>query len=248
MTTWLFRGLVFAALWTVERFIQGTLVNQAGTNSMMISVLLAAAMTIPAFLWGLVDGRADAKANPDPDRRRDLAMRWILAGLVAGIVSGIACWIIGKMTVNMYAGNLLAEVSTIAAFTALMVFLPAIIASSLGRFLVDRKNPYMGRRREEDSVFEELGRDDDFIDAARETRYQDYAPGAVKAAEMASVDDPMVTPRPVGVAERPSVMDRIADHAEDATEEISSHVRETVAKVDSKIDDIADGIADKFKG
>ena len=233
MTTWLFRGLVFAALWIVERFIQGTLVNQAGTNSMMISVGLAAAMTIPAFLWGLLDGRADAKASPDPDRRRDLAMRWILAGLVAGAVSGVACWIIAKFTVNMYAGGLLGELTSIAAFTALMVFLPAIIACSLGRWLVDRATPYEGRRREDgnaNSVFDKIQRDDDFIDAARDVRYAGSVPGPVAAAEMASVDFPMTTPGTVTVADR----------AEDITEEIGQHVREQAAKIESKIDDLKD--------
>jgi len=36
------------------------------------------------FIWGISDGRADARANPDPDRRGDLAMTWLLAGLFAG--------------------------------------------------------------------------------------------------------------------------------------------------------------------
>jgi hypothetical protein len=237
MTTWLFRGLVFAALWTLERFVQGTLVNQAGTNSSMISIGLASAMTIPAFLWGLLDGRADAKDSPDPDRRRDLAMRWILAGVIAGMVSGVACLIISKMTVSMYAGSLFSELTTITAFSALVIFIPAIIAVSVGRWLVDRKNPYTGRRREgEGGIFDQIQRDDDFVDAARETRYQDYAPGAVLAAEMASVDSPMTIPSRVSVVDR----------AEDATEEITKHVHEQAAKVDSKIDDIRDDIKDKF--
>ena len=100
MTTWLFRGLVFAALMTVARLIQGTLVNTNGTNSTLVSVTVMALMTIWGFIWGLLDGRADAKDSPDPDRRRDLAMRWLLAGLVAGAVSGVACWIISLITVR----------------------------------------------------------------------------------------------------------------------------------------------------
>lgn len=209
MTTWLFRGLVFAALMTVARLIQGTLVNMNGTDSTLVSVTVMALMTVPAFFWGLLDGRADAKANPDPDRRQDLAMRWLLAGVIAGALSGIACWIISLFTVKMYAGNILGELTTIAAFSALVVFLPAIIAASLGRWLVDRVTPYEGRRREgEDSIFDKIQRDDDFIDAEREIRVAGQFPGPQQAAEMASVDSPMAFPSKVGIAE------------EDKTEEI----------------------------
>jgi hypothetical protein len=239
MTTWLFRGLVFAALWTLERFVQGTLVNQAGTNSSLISIGLASAMAIPAFLWGLLDGRADAKDSPDPDRRRDLAMRWILAGVIAGMVSGVACLIISKLTVNMYAGSLFSELTTITAFSALVIFIPAIMAVSVGRWLVDRKTPYAGRRREEGhegSIFDKIQRDDDFIDSARDTRYQDYAPGAVAAAEMASVDGPMATPGHVTT---------LAERAEDVTEEITKHVHEQAAKVEAKVDEIKDHLKKK---
>lgn len=242
MTTWLFRGLVFAALWTLERFVQGTLVNQAGTNSSMISIGLAAAMTIPAFLWGLLDGRADATDNPDPDRRRDLAMRWILAGVIAGMVSGVVCLIISKLTVNMYAGNLFSELTTITAFSALVIFIPAIMAVSVGRWLVDRKNPYAGRRREGDhegSIFDKIQRDDDFVDAAREQRVASVVPGTAAAREMASVDYPMATPGKVTT---------LAERAEDVTEEITQHIHEQAARVESKIDDIKGDIKDKFKG
>ena len=50
--------------------------------------MLIVVFAIVVFVWGMADGRADARANPDPDRRGDLAMTWLLAGLFAGIVSG----------------------------------------------------------------------------------------------------------------------------------------------------------------
>jgi len=46
-------------------------------------VVAGAVGVIVALAWGYIDGRADAKAQPDPDRRGDLAMTWLLAGLVA---------------------------------------------------------------------------------------------------------------------------------------------------------------------
>ena len=232
MTTWLFRGLVFAALWTIERFVQGTLVNLPGTKSGLISIGLAALMTIPAFLWGLLDGRADAKASPDPDYRHDLAMRWLMAGLVAGALSGIVCYIISKLTVNMYAGNIFTEITTIASFTALMVFLPAIIACSVGRWLVDRVTPYEGRRRLEgydSDVFERVQRDDDFIDAQREAR---IAP-AVEAADYPETFTHRSNPTQVQLAER--------EQADAVTEKITDQIREQAARIEDKIDDITGG-------
>ena len=81
MTTWLLRGLVFAAGLVLVRLVQGTLVNASPTNAGTISFLLVLLFGVAAVIWGLLDGIADARANPDPDRRRDLAMRWLVAGL-----------------------------------------------------------------------------------------------------------------------------------------------------------------------
>jgi hypothetical protein len=91
------------------------------------------------FIWGWIDGRRDARANPDPDRRGDLAMTWLLAGLFAGVVSGAVAWFIGLFYENLYVEALLNEITTFAAFTALLTFLSAIAGVSLGRWLVDRK-------------------------------------------------------------------------------------------------------------
>lgn len=52
----------------------------------------------------MMDGRADAKASPDPDRRQDLAMTWLLAGLVAGALSGAVAWLISLFYKAIYTG------------------------------------------------------------------------------------------------------------------------------------------------
>ena len=161
MTTWLLRGLAFAAGMVIVRLVQGTLINIYETKAGLISIVLVVLFGIAAFLWGLIDGRADANANPDPDRRRDLAMTWLVAGLVAGIVSGLVTWIISLFYKNVYAEGLISELTTFAAFTALMVFVPAVAAVAIGRFLVDRKRPDEPRRRYGEAH-------DDVFDAARE--------------------------------------------------------------------------------
>ncbi len=139
MSKWLLRGLVFAALMVIVRLVQGAMINAWETKALMISVSLVALYAIAVFIWGLADGRADARANPDPDRRADLAMTWLLAGLFAGVVSGLVAWFISLFYENLYVEALLNEVTTFAAFTALLTFLAAIAGVAVGRWLVDRR-------------------------------------------------------------------------------------------------------------
>ncbi|OBF16054.1 B-4DMT family transporter [Mycobacterium sp. ACS4331] len=145
MSKWLLRGLVFAALMVVVRLVQGTLINQFETKALLISVVALVVFAVIALLWGLSDGRADARANPDPDRRNDLAMTWLVAGLVAGLLSGAVCWLLSLLYPALYVGGIVNELTTFAAFTALLVFVPAITAVAVGRWLVDRKAPPVDR-------------------------------------------------------------------------------------------------------
>jgi hypothetical protein len=141
MRNWLLRGLAFAAAMVVVRLFQGAIINAWQTQAGLISILLLLVFIIGVFVWGLIDGRADATANADPDRRGDLAMTWLLAGLVAGVVSGAVSWLIALVYKAMYTGGLINEVSTFAAFTALIVFLTAIVGVAIGRWRVDRNPP-----------------------------------------------------------------------------------------------------------
>lgn len=141
MNKWMLRGLVFAAAMVVLRLFQGALINAWQTQSALISIVLLTLFVIASVLWGLRDGRADAKSNPDPDRREDLAMIWLLAGLVAGLVSGLVAWIIALFYKGIYTGGLLNELTTFAAFTALLVFVFGILGVAVGRWRIDRKAP-----------------------------------------------------------------------------------------------------------
>src|ERR1700759_2862484 len=141
MRNWMLRGLVFAAAMVVVRLVQGALINAWQTQAGLISVLLLLLFIIGVLVWGLRDGRADARAMADPDRRQDLAMVWLLAGLVAGILSGAVSWLIALFYTGVYTGGLLNEVTTFAAFTALLVFVPGIIGVAVGRWRVDRNPP-----------------------------------------------------------------------------------------------------------
>src|SRR5262245_24584842 len=174
MSKWLLRGLVFAALMVIVRLLQGALINAWETKAGLISIVLVVLFAVAVFVWGLADGRADARANPDPDRRGDLAMTWLLAGLFAGVVSGAVAWFISLFYKNLYVEALLNEVTTFAAFTALVVFLFSVAGVALGRWLVDRTAaaaPHHGT-----SVTDEDRADTDVFAAVRQDGTTQTAP------------------------------------------------------------------------
>ena len=138
MSKWLLRGLVFAALMVIVRLLQGAMINAWETKAGLISVVLVVLYALVVFIWGIADGRADARANPDPDRRGDLAMIWLLAGLFAGVVSGAVTWFISLFYQTLYVAALVNELTTFAAFTALLTFVAAIAGVALGHWLIDR--------------------------------------------------------------------------------------------------------------
>ena len=138
------RGLVFAAVMVVIRLIQGAVINAWATQAGLVSLVLVLGFVIIVAVWGVIDGRADATASPDPDRRQDLAMVWLLAGLLAGVLSGAVSSAISQFYDGLYTGGVIAELTTFAAFTALVVFLPGIIGVALGRWRVDRNPPAPG--------------------------------------------------------------------------------------------------------
>ena len=142
MTNWMLRGLVFGGAMVVVRLLQGTLISVLQTQATLISLVLLTLFLVAVIVWGLIDGREDAASNPDPDRRGDLAMTWLLAGLTAGLLSGAVTWLISLFYSALYVGGLINELTTFAAFTALVVFLGAIVGVTVGRWRVDKSGAY----------------------------------------------------------------------------------------------------------
>ena len=167
MRDWMLRGLVFAGAMVILRLVQGALINAWQTQSGLISIVLLLVFIIGVAVWGIRDGRADAIASPDPDRRQDLAMTWLLAGLVAGILSGVVSWLIAQFYTAIYTGGLINEVTTFAAFTALIVFVPGIIGVAVGRWRTDRRYAREPEKHHGLAAAPERGADTDVFSAVR---------------------------------------------------------------------------------
>jgi len=226
MTMWLPRGLAFAVGMVLLRLVQGALINTYPTNAGIISLTLVVLFGIAALVWALLDGMSDARANPDPDRRRDLAMRWLLAGLFAGVVSGFVVWIISFVYRAIYAEGIVSELTVFAAFTTLLVFLPAMLAVSVGRWMVDRTRPPESRRRVTDGV------ETDVFDAVRDDEPMTGPIVPISAATLggAALDYPEALTSPVALAER--------EQADDATEKIAEQIHDETERIEAEIDRI----------
>ncbi|MUM23711.1 hypothetical protein FZI91_18680 [Mycobacterium sp. CBMA271] len=149
-TQWLSRGAVFAILMVLIRVVQGLAISVWENHVTAINVVLVIVFISAVIGWALTDGRSDARRNPDPDRRDDLAMWWLVAGIFAGVVSGLVVWLISLFNDGIYAASILAELTTTAAFIALLVFAPAMFGVFVGRLLVDRKEKAHAALRESD--------------------------------------------------------------------------------------------------
>jgi hypothetical protein len=223
MSNWMLRGLVFGAAMVVVRLFQGTLINVWQTQAAIISIVLLVLFLIGVVLWGVADGRADAADNPDPDRRSDLAMTWLLGGLVAGLLSGAVTWLIAVFYKALYVGGLINELTVFAAFTALLVFIGGISGVTLGRYLIDRKGAYNPQRggRDEDradtDVFAAVRSDEGGASEERE----DGAWPEEQSSSVATAEREEHGGREAYSEERTSELR--APHSAEATEAIPTH-------------------------
>ena len=94
---------------------------------------------IGVVVWGVLDGRADAQANPDPDRREDLAMTWLLAGLFAGVVSGARVLAHRAVLQGPVHRGTAQRGDDVRGVHRAAVFVSGIIGVAVGRWRVDRK-------------------------------------------------------------------------------------------------------------
>lgn len=140
MSGWLVRGIGLALVHVVVRTLLGFAISEwplRGSTIRWLSVLL---VVLIALAWGYVDGRRDRKKNPDPERGADLTMMWLKAAVLGGLVAGAVGWIIDQAPKFDLGDNaLLFELTSGAAWTILLIFIPSMIGIGVARVLAGRK-------------------------------------------------------------------------------------------------------------
>ena len=141
MNSWVLRAVVLGALTVVLRTLLGFGMIYWPTNGSWMRILCLVVLVVAGVAWGLLDGRGDRQANPDPERGgADLTMRWLKAGVAGGLGSGLVSWILEFLPkFDLGDNGLLFELTAGAAFIVLMIFIPAMIGVGIGRFLVSRE-------------------------------------------------------------------------------------------------------------
>ncbi|MBF4481627.1 hypothetical protein SAMN02745947_00449 [Rhodococcus rhodochrous J3] len=155
MKPWLLRGLGLALVHVVVRVLLGAALIQWPLQGSVLRWLGFAVVVVAAFVWAGLDGIRDHRAHPDPDEGDDLTMRWLAAGAVTGLVGGVLTWLVDAITpIPVGVTSLFFEITSGAAFTVLLVFLPAMAAVTLGRFFA-RRNERKTTRDDDWSVHRE---------------------------------------------------------------------------------------------
>ena len=129
-----------ASVHVVTRVVLGLAVTQWPLHGSSLRWVSLAFVVLVALLWGGLDGIRDARTAVDEESGADLTMMWLKAAAVAGVLAGAVSWLIGATTgIALGDNTLFFELTSGAAFTILLVFLPAILAVTVGRFLVRRE-------------------------------------------------------------------------------------------------------------
>lgn len=101
------------------------------TSGQLQRIIGVVVVVVIAALWAGLDS---LRENPDDDERDDLMQRWLKAAVLAGPVAGLVGWAIEGLFIDSIgtsalAGNIIGG----GAFTALLIFVPAMIGVAFGR-------------------------------------------------------------------------------------------------------------------
>ncbi|ORI12186.1 hypothetical protein BJD99_16985 [Rhodococcus sp. 1163] len=140
MTGWVVRGIGMGLINVGVRILLGLAVAQWPLHGSQLRWLGLAVVLLAVIVWAGIDGIRDRRANPDPDYGADLTMLWLKAAIVGGLLAGLLAWLIGLIVdFSLGQNSLFFEMTSGAAFTILLIFIPATISVFLGRLLVGRE-------------------------------------------------------------------------------------------------------------
>ncbi|MFT3900010.1 MAG: B-4DMT family transporter [Gordonia sp. (in: high G+C Gram-positive bacteria)] len=141
MISWLLRGLSMGAIVTTAWVLVGVFMKASATTGSLWKVLAVALIVLLALLWGGLDGIRDARANPDPDDYADLTMVWLKAGFLAAAIAVVIGYIVGNTILpQMGPRPLFVALTAGISFLTLLVYVPAFVGVSVGRWLIRRED------------------------------------------------------------------------------------------------------------
>ncbi|BAD58488.1 hypothetical protein CRM89_12180 [Nocardia sp. FDAARGOS_372] len=140
MNAWVVRGVLLGALVVALRVLLGIAMVNAPTQGVWWRMLCLVVLLAAIVGWGVLDGRRDRVAHPDPERGSDLTIRWLQAAVLGGLGSSLACWLLDFLPgFDLGDNGLLFELTASSAFIVLLIFVPALAGVAIGRFLAGRK-------------------------------------------------------------------------------------------------------------
>ncbi|WP_157387473.1 B-4DMT family transporter [Nocardia terrae] len=140
MNAWVLRAVGLGALTVVLETLLGFGMMTWPTAGAYMRILCLIVLVGAVIAWGVLDGRADRRANPDPEQGGDLTMRWLKAALAGGVGAGLVAWILDFIPkFDLGHQGLLFNVTSGAAWIVLLIFIPGMLGVAIGRFLVGRE-------------------------------------------------------------------------------------------------------------
>ncbi|QXN95804.1 B-4DMT family transporter [Nocardia iowensis] len=141
MNAWVLRAVVLGALVVFLRAVLGFAMVNWPTHGVWMRTLGLIVLVAAVLYWGLLDGRKDRAAQPDPERGSDLTLLWLKAAVAGGLGSGLGAWLLDWLPkFDLGDNGILFELTAGSAFIVLLIFVPALIGVGIGRILADRSS------------------------------------------------------------------------------------------------------------
>lgn len=130
VNSWLVRATSLVLLHVVVRTGLELALRSAPTHANLLRYGSLVVLVLAALLWAGLDA---VREDREDSRRDDLGARWLKTALVVGPLAGLAGWTVQGLLIDA-SGNeqLLVELTGGAAFTALLVLLPAALGLFAG--------------------------------------------------------------------------------------------------------------------
>ncbi|GAB2517109.1 B-4DMT family transporter [Nocardia heshunensis] len=141
MNAWVLRAVGLGGLTVVLETLLGFGMMSWPTAGAWMRILCLIVLVVAIVTWGVLDGRADRQANPDPEQGSDLTMRWLKAALAGGVGAGLVAWLLDFIPkFDLGDQGLLFNVTSGAAWIVLLIFIPGMLGVTVGRWLTGREH------------------------------------------------------------------------------------------------------------